>query len=400
MLKGKKIILGITGSIAAYKSASLIRLLVREGAEVRVVITPFAKEFITPLTLSTLSGHPVLSDFFKREGGDWNSHVDLGLWADILLIAPATANTMAKIANGICDNLLLTTYLSARCPVVIAPAMDLDMFRHPATINNLEVLKSFGNHIIEPTIGELASGLEGKGRMEEPEKILIWLIEFFKKKSRFLGKNVLITAGPTFEKIDPVRYIGNFSSGKMGIALANQLAEEGAEVNLVAGPIDCSTLQKQVKYIPVISAREMQQACLKIFPEMDIAIMNAAVSDFRPREEAENKIKRSSEEVHIALVPNPDVAASLGAVKKIDQLLVGFALETGEGLTEALAKKKRKNFDMIVLNSLLDQGAGFGGDTNRITIISRDNKPQKFELKTKTKVAIDIVDAIFAIFEN
>ncbi len=400
MLKGKKIILGITGSIAAYKSASLIRLLVKEGADVRVIITPFGIEFITPLTLSTLSGHPVLSDFFERDNGDWNSHVDMGLWADMLLIAPATANTMAKMARGICDNLLLTTYLSARCPIVIAPAMDMDMFRHPATLKNIEILKSYGNQIIEPATGELASGLEGKGRMEEPEKILEWIKEFFKRKGRFSGKKILITAGPTFEKIDPVRYIGNFSSGKMGIALANKLIEEGAEVKLVAGPIDSSTLHKGVKHIPVVSATEMHEACLKIFPEMDIAIMNAAVSDFRPLEQADNKIKRSTEELELRLVPNPDIAASLGAAKKENQLLLGFALETDEGMTAALAKKKKKNFDMIILNSLQDKGAGFGGDTNMITIVGKDNKSQKFELKSKTEVASDIIDAIFAIFED
>jgi len=400
MLKGKNIILGVTGSIAAYKSASLIRLLVREGADVRVIITPFGKEFITPLTLSTLSNHPVLTDFFLERDGSWNSHVDLGLWADMFLIAPATANTMAKMANGVCDNLLLTTYLSARCPVVIAPAMDLDMFGHPATISNMEVLKSFGNYIIEPAVGELASGLEGKGRMEDPEKILGWIIEFFKKKNRFHNKKVLITAGPTLEKIDPVRYIGNFSSGKMGIAMANALIEEGAEVNLVAGPIDASSLCSEVNHIPVESAIEMHEACLRIFGDMDIAVMNAAVSDFRPHEQVDKKIKRSAQGVQLELIPNPDIAASLGSSKKRKQILVGFALETDEGLSAALTKKERKNLDMIVLNSLQDKGAGFGGETNRITIIDQDNNPRKFELKTKTEVARDILDAIFAIFED
>ena len=400
MLKGKKIILGITGSIAAYKSASLIRLLVREGADVRVIMTPYSKEFITALTLSTLSGHPVLSEFFEKKDGDWNSHVDLGLWADVLLIAPATANTMAKMADGTCDNLLLTTYLSARCPVALAPAMDMDMFNHPATIKNMEILSSYGNHIIEPAVGELASGLEGKGRMEEPEKILVWLKDFFKKKSRFQGKKVLITAGPTFEKIDPVRYIGNFSSGKMGIALANLLVSEGAEVHLVAGPIESSTLNSDVKITPVVSAREMKESCERIFPDVDIAIMNAAVSDFRPTDQADNKIKRSSGEMTLKLTPNPDIAASLGSRKMDSQLLIGFALETDEGLAAALEKKTKKNLDMIVLNSLQDKGAGFGGDTNKITIVSKNNKAVKYELKTKKDVAVDILDAIFTIFES
>ena len=400
MLKGKKVILGITGSIAAYKSASLIRLLIKEGAEVRVIITSYGREFITPLTLSTLSGNPVLTDFFEKKDGDWHSHVDLGLWADIFLIAPATANTMAKMAAGVCDNLLLTTYLSARCPIVLAPAMDLDMFQHPATLKNIETLKSFGNSIIEPAVGELASGLEGKGRMEEPEKILHWLIDYFQKKKRFAGKRILITAGPTFEKIDPVRYIGNFSSGKMGIALANSFVAEGAEVSLVAGPIDISSLSSDVEHIPVISAREMYDACLTIFPDIDVAVMNAAVSDFRPDRQNDSKIKRSGDNLKIELIPNPDIAASLGEKKRSDQLIIGFALETDDGVNAAIAKKKKKNFDMIILNSLLDKGAGFGGDTNRITIIGKDNKPRKFELKSKKMVAKDIIDSVFSIFEK
>ncbi len=400
MLKGKKIILGLTGSIAAYKSASLARLLVREGAELRVVMTPYSKEFITPLTLSTLSGHPVYCEFFDKKDGEWNSHVDLGIWADIMLIAPATANTMGKMATGIADNLLVTTYLSARCPVVIAPAMDMDMFNHPTTKNNINILKGFGNHIIEPAVGELASGLEVKGRMEEPENILAWLKDFFKKKSRFQTKKVLITAGPTLEQIDPVRFIGNYSSGKMGIALANAFLAEGAEVHLIAGPIDTHTLDKRVRLTNIVSAIEMHEACVKLFPDMDIAIMNAAVSDFRPAGRAESKIKRSSGGLSLDLVPNPDIAAELGGIKKEKQLLVGFALETDEGLEEAYQKKERKNLDMIVLNSLKDAGSGFGGDTNRISIISRNNKAQKFELKTKKEVAEDIIEAIFKIFED
>ncbi len=400
MLKGKKIILGVTGSIAAYKAAGLIRLLVRGGAEVRVVMTPCSKEFITPLTLSTLSGHPVLSEFFNKRDGDWNSHVDLGLWADLMLIAPATASTMGKMVTGVADNLLITTYLSARCLVVIAPAMDMDMFNHPSTRNNMDKLKSFGNHIIEPAVGELASGLEGKGRMEEPEKIVDWLKDFLKKKSRFQGKRVLITAGPTFEKIDPVRFIGNFSSGKMGVALANELISEGAEVNLVVGPIENQDIDNRVIVRRILSAEEMSKECIDLFPDMDIAIMNAAVSDFRPASMAKSKIKRSVEGMSIKLIPNPDIAASLGAIKTKQQFLVGFALETDEGLDAAIVKKQRKNLDMIVLNSLKDKGAGFGGDTNRISIIGPDNKAQKFELKTKKEVAGDILDAISTIFEK
>jgi len=397
MLKGKKIILGITGSIAAYKSASLVRLLVKEGADVHVIMTPYSKEFITPLTLSTLSGKPVLSDFYDKKDGSWNSHVDLGTWADIMLVAPATANTMSKMASGQADNLLVATYLSARCPVAIAPAMDLDMLRHPSTARNLDILRSFGNHIIEPATGELASGLEGKGRMEEPEKIFEWLADFFKKKGRFRNKSILITAGPTFEKIDPVRFIGNFSSGKMGIALANEFVNEGAEVKLVAGPIELKGLNPAVKVVQVVSAMEMYEASLRLFPETDIAIMNAAVSDYRPSTPEGGKIKRSKKEIKIDLVPNPDIAAKLGELKNKDQLLVGFALETDEGLEAAKSKKERKKLDMIVLNSLLDKGAGFGGDTNRVSIIGKGNKVTRFELKSKNEVARDILDGIFNI---
>lgn len=404
MLKGKKFILGITGSIAAYKAAYLTRLLKKQGAEVKIILTPYGKEFITPVTLATLSGNTVLMDFFSHDDGDWNSHVDLGIWADAMIIAPATANTMAKMAHGMADNLLLTTYLSARCPVVVAPAMDLDMFRHPATLANMELLKSYGNHIIEPATGELASGLEGKGRMEEPENIVEWLEQFFKKKSRFEGKKILITAGPTFEQIDPVRFIGNYSSGKMGLSLVEAFIQEGARVELVLGPIDEALVDRvyekigegrhQLKISRVKSAVQMFQETKRLYEHADIGLFAAAVSDFRPAHPEEQKIKDRKTGLDLQLIPNPDIALEMGKRKKDRQINVGFALETDDGIDSAVQKKTKKNFDLIVLNSLQDQGAGFGGDTNRITMIALDNKPRLFELKTKAEVAADILNAI------
>ncbi len=398
MLQGKKIILGITGSIAAYKAAYLTRLLKKQGAEVKIVITPYGREFITAVTLATLSENTVLTDFFSHDDGAWNSHVDLGLWADVMLVAPATANTIAKMANGVCDNLLLTTYLSVRCPVVIAPAMDFDMYRHPATQNNLSVLKSQGTHIIEPASGELASGLEGKGRMEEPENIISWLEQFFKKKARFTGKRVMITAGPSYEKIDPVRYIGNYSSGKMGLAIAYAFIQQGADVILIAGPgvsADHDAIHTYntkrggfAEIIKVKSAVEMYNAATEAFGKVDIAVFAAAVADFRPADPRDYKIKEKNRGFSIDLIPNPDIAMELGKKKRSDQISVGFALETDEGLKSALLKKEAKNFDLIVLNTLQDQGAGFGVDTNQITLIGKDNNPKKYELKSKVDVPI------------
>ncbi|MFA6483748.1 MAG: bifunctional phosphopantothenoylcysteine decarboxylase/phosphopantothenate--cysteine ligase CoaBC [Bacteroidales bacterium] len=400
MLKGKKIILGITGSIAAYKAAYLTRLLVREGAEVKIILTPYGKEFITPVTLATLSINTVLTDFFRHDDGTWNSHVDLGVWADIMIIAPATANTMAKMANGIADNLLLTTCLSARCPIVVAPAMDLDMFRHPATVKNIETLKSYGNFIIEPSVGELASGLEGKGRMEEPEKIVAWLKDHFKKKSRFSGKKVLITAGPTLEKIDPVRFVGNHSSGKMGYALAKAFAEEGAKVELVSGPVNLTLNHPSVHIHPVISAAEMNLAASEQFPAMDIAIFAAAVADYRPENQSDSKLKRTGGNLSLILVPNEDIAAKLGHQRSQNQLLIGFALESENGISNAGKKLKDKNLDLIILNQLSDVGAGFNVDTNKIIIVGKDNIRKDFELKSKDDVAKDIVDEIFKLMTN
>lgn len=410
MLKGKHFILGITGSIAAYKAAYLTRLLKKQGAEVKVILTSYGKEFITPVTLATLSNNTVLSDFFSHDDGAWNSHVDLGIWADAMIVAPATANTIAKMAHGVADNLLLTTYLSARCPVIIAPAMDLDMFQHPTTIANLKKLESFGNHIIEPTSGELASGLEGKGRMEEPEEIVKWLNSFFKKKSRFEGKKILITAGPTFEKIDPVRYIGNYSSGKMGIAIAEAFLKEGARVDLVLGPISDQVLSelsdwitgerdelKMLKITKVKSAVEMYDVARNYFSASDIAVFTAAVADFRPDNPKDQKIKDARGGFQLNLIPNPDIALELGKKKMSRQISIGFALESDEGIQAALEKREKKNLDLIILNSLQDQGAGFGGDTNRITIIGKDNNLQKFELKSKAEVAKDILNEIFTL---
>lgn len=396
-LKGKKIILGVTGSIAAYKSAVLLRLLVKEGAEVQVVMTASGKEFITPLTLSTLSGKPVISEFFGEKDGTWNSHVDLGLWADAMLIAPATAATIGKMANGIADNMLVTTYLSAKCPVFVAPAMDLDMFLHPSTQQNISVLKQYGNHIIEPATGELASGLEGKGRMQEPENILEILIEHFGSKKKLLNKTFLVTAGPTYERIDPVRFISNFSSGKMGYAIAEELAGRGAKVILVSGPVNLSANSKNIKVIQIESAAEMYEKCMEFFPGTDGAVMCAAVADFTPAKVGEQKTKRGKSNWNLELQPTRDIAQKLGEEKKEGQVLVGFALETTDELSNALKKLQKKNLDFIVLNSLNDAGAGFGVDTNKITIIDKNNNREDFELKNKTEVAADIVDKIESI---
>ncbi|HIX74343.1 MAG TPA: bifunctional phosphopantothenoylcysteine decarboxylase/phosphopantothenate--cysteine ligase CoaBC [Candidatus Parabacteroides intestinipullorum] len=395
MLKGKHIILGITGSIAAYKAAYIIRGLVKKGAEVQVVITPSGKEFITPLTLATLSSHPVISEFFSNRDGTWNSHVDLGLWADVMLIAPATASTIGKMANGIADNMLVTTYLSCKAPVFVAPAMDLDMFAHPTTQQNLDRLRSFGNRIIEPASGELASHLVGKGRMEEPDKIIEALEEFFSERQELKGKKIVITAGPTYEKIDPVRFIGNYSSGKMGYALAEACANRGAEVILVSGPVSLSTHHPSIKRIDVESADEMYEATVHAFQEANAAILCAAVADYRPENKAEQKIKREKdEELLLRLVANKDIAAALGSMKKDGQVLVGFALETQNGVQHATGKLERKNLDFIVLNSLSDAGAGFRCDTNKVSILERNGQITEYALKSKTEVAGDIVNKL------
>ena len=396
-LKGKHIILGIRGGIAAYKCASLARLLIKAGAEVQVIMTPAAKEFITPLTMSTLTGKPVISEFFTANTGQWNSHVDLGLWADAMLIAPATASTIGKMANGVADNMLVTTYLSAKSQVFIAPSMDLDMMRHPSTVRNIELLKSYGNIIIEPAEGELASHLIGKGRMEEPENILKVLDYYFTPKD-LQGQHFLVTAGPTFEKIDPVRFIGNYSSGKMGYALANEAAARGAEVTIVSGPVDIKGVNPGVKIVKIVSARQMLEQCEKIFPAVDCAIMCAAVADYAPVAQHETKIKREKDEIPVIhLMKNPDIAATLGKAKRAGQLLVGFALETDNEDVNAVDKLHRKNLDMIVLNSLKDAGAGFGTDTNKVTIFTSTGRQSQFALKSKTEVAADIVDAIVSL---
>jgi len=399
-LSGKHIVLGVTGSIAAYKAAYLLRGLVKEGAEVQVIMTPSAKEFITPLTMSALSGKPVISEFFSANDGSWNSHVELGQWADLMLIAPATAATLGKMANGICDNLLITTYLSAKCQVMIAPAMDLDMFRHPANLRNIETLRSYGNLIIEPTEGALASGLHGKGRMEEPDTILEEVVRFFNQKKKLLNKHFLVTAGPTYEKIDPVRFIGNYSTGKMGYAIADALACAGAKVTLVSGPVAIKNINPAISVIAVESAKEMHEICINIFPQADGAIMCAAVADFTPVKVFDSKIKREKDDLIIQLKPTNDIAADLGLLKTDNQLLVGFALETGDELQNAYSKLKRKNLDLIVLNTLKDQGAGFGFDTNKITLIGKNNIPTFFELKSKAEVAADIVVAIISEMER
>ena len=396
MIKGKKIVLGITGSIAAYKAAVLARALIKKGAEVQIVITPAGKEFITPLTLSTITSKPVISEFFARRDGTWHSHVDLGLWADAMVIAPATASTIGKMANGIADNMLITTYLSMKAPVFVAPAMDLDMYAHPSTQKNLDTLKSYGNVIIEPAEGELASHLVGKGRMEEPEKIVEVLENFFTEGMDFKGKKIMITAGPTYEKIDPVRFIGNYSSGKMGYALAECCAERGAEVILVSGPVSITEKHPNIRKISVESAEEMYQAAVREFTGSDAAILCAAVADFTPESQSEQKIKREKEDLVLRLKPTHDIAAALGKLKKENQIMVGFALETNDEVEHAKDKLERKNLDFIVLNSLNDKGAGFRHDTNKITIIDK-NSVTEFPLKDKKEVAADIINHLAEI---
>lgn len=394
-LKGKHIVLGISGGIAAYKSACLLRLLIKRGAEVQVVITPNGKEFITPATLAALSGKPVVSEFFAANTGEWHSHVDLGLWADLMIVAPATASTIGKMANGVADNMLITTYLSAKEQVMAAPAMDLDMWAHPSTQRNVETLRKDGVIIVEPQSGFLASGLIGKGRMAEPETIADVAEAYFAKSADFSGKKVLISAGPTYENIDPVRFIGNYSSGKMGFALAQEFTSRGAEVTMVAGPVDGSLkLPESVKRIDVRSAKEMLAAMEDEFENCDIAIMAAAVADYAPETESQTKIKREKrDEITLKLVKNPDIAATLGR-KKGDRILVGFALETDREMENALGKMERKNLDMIVLNSLRDKGAGMMTDTNKITIYTRKGDEQNYPLKSKQDVAVDIANAI------
>lgn len=404
-LKGKKIVLGITGSIAAYKACYIIRGLIKRGAEVQVVITPAGKEFITPITLSALTSKPVISEFFAQRDGTWNSHVDLGLWADAMLIAPATASTIGKMANGVADNMLITTYLSAKAPVFVAPAMDLDMYAHPSTQKNLETLRSYGNHIIEPGTGELASHLVGKGRMEEPENIIRHLETYFASKDGDLvGKTILITTGPTYEKIDPVRFIGNYSSGKMGFAIADECAARGAKVILVTGPTQQTTHLPMYKYQEVESALEMYDAACTYFGGADAAILTAAVADYTPEHVADEKIKREKTgEMTLKLVPTDDIAASLGRLKDtVDsrkRILVGFALETNNEQLNAEDKLHRKNLDFIVLNSLNDKGAGFRHDTNKISIIDREGKTD-YPLKSKAEVAADIVDRLVSVLKQ
>lgn len=394
MLKGKKIVLGITGSIAAYKACHIIRGLIKKGAEVQVVITPAGKEFITPITLSALTSKPVISEFFGQKDGTWNSHVDLSLWADLMLIAPATAATLGKMAHGIADNMLITTYLSAKAPVYIAPAMDLDMFLHQSTKQNIETLRSYGNSIIEPTFGELASHLVGKGRMEEPERIIEIIEQHFAREQQLEGKKVMITAGPTYEKIDPVRFIGNHSSGKMGYAIAEECAKRGASVTLISGPVSLEVNHPNIQKINVESAEDMYNSAHQYFVDTDVAVLCAAVADYTPLKKSDVKMKREKKSnLSIELIATKDIAASLGTVKKDGQMLVGFALETNNEEANAKDKLERKNLDFIVLNSLNDKGAGFKCDTNKISIIDRQRRTD-YELKPKSEVANDIVDRI------
>ena len=394
MLLGKKILLGVTGSIAAYKAAVLTRLFVKAGAEVKVVMTSSAQDFITPLTLATLSKNPALSEFKSDSTGQWNNHVDLGLWADVLVIAPTSANTLAKMATGICDNLLMAVYLSARCPVFFAPAMDLDMLRHPATVSNIEKLKTFGNRLISSAHGELASGLTGFGRMAEPEEILEVISHHFSQAGVLKGKNVLVTAGPTYEAIDPVRFIGNHSTGKMGYAIAEALANLGASVTLVSGPSNLNLVHPQVRIIRTTSAAEMAEVCIRTFPSADITVLSAAVADYKPTQVASEKIKKSGSSITLELTQTQDIAATLGQTKQTGQILVGFALETENERANAEKKLVSKNFDLIVLNSLKDKGAGFATDTNKISILDRQNRLRDFSLKSKQDVARDIINTI------
>ena len=392
MLKGKKIVLGITGSIAAYKSCLIIRALIKHGAEVQVVITPSGKEFLTPITLSALTHKPVISEFFSQRDGTWHSHVDLGLWADAMLIAPCTASTLGKMAHGVADNMLSTTYLSMKAPVFIAPAMDLDMFQHPSTQANLQQLKSYGNHIIEPASGFLASGLEGKRRMEEPERIVEQLDKFFNSTADLQGKHIMITAGPTYEKIDPVRFIGNYSSGKMGYALAEECYRRGAEVTLISGPVSLSC-SEGIKRIDVESCKEMYEQAIKAFPQQHAAILCAAVADFKPENVAETKIKREKDDLLLRLKPTQDIASTLGKMKTSDQRIVAFALETNDEEQNAKQKLEKKNADFIVMNSTRNPGTTFQSDENQITIIHKEGK-KEYAKKPKTDVAKDIVDEL------
>ena len=391
-MQGKKILLAVTGSIAAYKAAYLIRLLLKAGAEVQVLMTEAGTAFISPLTLSTLSKKKVFTHISSEQ--EWNDHVELGLWADAIIVAPATANTLARLAHGICDNIVAAVYLSARCPVFFAPAMDLDMWKHPTTRSNVAKLKSYGNYFIPVGYGELASGLTGEGRMVEPEEILSFVERFFSKNNDLEGKKALVTAGPTYEPIDPVRFIGNHSSGKMGMAIAEELGRRGAEVTLVLGPSKLESVHQAVKTIRVTTAQEMHKESIRIFPKADITVLAAAVADYRPVKSAKEKIKKTDEALILTLEKTPDIAAALGKMKQAGQFIAGFALETNDELENAAKKLQKKNFDIIVLNSLRDKGAGFNVDTNKITILFRDNKPKDFELKSKSAVAADIVDEI------
>ncbi len=394
MLQDKNIVIGITGSIAAFKIPLLVRLLKKEGARIKVMMTPAARDFVAPLTLSTLSEHPVLIEPFDPDDGSWNSHVDLGRWADLLVVAPVSANTMAKMATGIADNFFMTVCLSAKCPVMFAPAMDLDMFRHPATQKNIEILQSYGHIMIDPAVGELASGLHGEGRMEEPENILAAIQGHFTGSGTLAGKKAMVTAGPTHEAIDPVRFIGNHSSGLMGFSIAEELASRGAEVTLISGPVNLQAKHPGIKRIDVVSAEEMYKACRRSFTKADITVMSAAVADFRPESPATSKIKKSKATLSIPLEQTKDILAELGKIKKEDQFLIGFALETDDEESFARQKLESKNLDLIILNSLNDKGAGFKSETNKITIFDRSGKIEEFGLKLKSEVAKDIVDKI------
>ena len=393
-LNGKHILLGITGSIAAYKAAMLVRLLVKEGAEVQVLMTAYAKEFITPLTMATLSKNPILVDFFNPENGEWNSHVDLGTWADLYLISPATANTIGKMAHGIADNLLLTTYMSARCDVMVAPAMDLDMYQHPANLKNIQTLQAYGNIIIEAATGELASGLSGKGRMEEPERIIERIRQHFSEKESLKGRHYIVTAGPTYEGIDPVRFIGNHSSGRMGFAIAEALTSRGASVDLVTGPTHLEPADSRITLIAVQTAEEMFREAVDRFSASDGAVLSAAVSDFKPSRIYDKKVKKGKETWTIDLEPTRDIAMELGSMKKDNQLLIGFALETDNEIENAVRKLENKNLDYIVLNSLNEEGSGFQHETNKISIIDKNREIESFELKSKKEAARDIVQKI------
>jgi phosphopantothenoylcysteine decarboxylase/phosphopantothenate--cysteine ligase len=400
LLEGKKILLGVTGSIAAYKIPFLVRLLIKEGAEVQLVVTPAAKDFVTPLTLSTLSKNPVLCEGFSQSDGRWNSHIELGYWADIYLIAPVTANTLAKMAGGFADNLLMATYLAAKCPVFFAPAMDLDMYKHPSAQKNVSTITSYGNHLISPNEGELASGLCGAGRMEEPERIVKILSDFLKKKQDFKGQKVLITAGPTYEAIDPVRYIGNHSSGLMGFALANEFAERGAQVTLISGPVNLQQTHSAINRIDVVSAHQMNEACLEHFNSADITVMAAAVADYMPKKAETKKIKKKTERLDLELIKTPDILKNLGKLKTKKQVLVGFALETDKEFENAKLKLDNKNLTFIVLNSLNDAGAGFKSPNNKVTIFGKNSEPKTFTLKPKNEVSKDIANEILEFIKN